>query len=82
MLSGVNAHVHGNKTDNYKNVSINADFNSKRVFFTVEDERKGFNPERIQDPVANIGTIMERDIAERLVKLCHNTVPCRVFSSV
>ncbi len=60
----INAFTHGNKEDTGKAVSITEYIDCKEVIIAIEDEGEGFDPDSITDPVANLETIMERDIEE------------------
>lgn len=46
-----NAILHGNKCQEYKDVSIKCHQNGKTIKFWVSDEGKGFNPKHIPNPV-------------------------------
>lgn len=45
-----NAIIHGNKSDESKNVTIHAHQNEQGISFCVTDEGKGFNPAYVKDP--------------------------------
>ena len=47
-----NAILHGNKQDKNKKVHINFEFEKTRLVVSIKDEGKGFNPEKISDPLA------------------------------
>ena len=47
-----NAIIHGNKTDSTKQVRVGFYIENSNLAITVEDEGKGFNPEKIPDPTA------------------------------
>ncbi len=45
-----NAIVHGNKSDNQKNVSLNLSLENSQIRFTVKDQGTGFDFENLADP--------------------------------
>lgn len=47
-----NAIIHGNKQDKNKKVHIKFEFKDNRLIVRVRDEGKGFNPQKISDPLA------------------------------
>ncbi len=47
-----NSIIHGNQADPYKNVRVQCRPNGQRLKFTITDEGKGFNPERLPDPTS------------------------------
>lgn len=46
-----NGILHGNKSDPNKHVLVTCVFSEKKLTFTVEDEGKGFKPEKIPNPL-------------------------------
>ncbi len=45
-----NAILHGNKSDNQKNVSLNLSLEKSQIKFTVKDQGPGFDYENLADP--------------------------------
>lgn len=45
-----NAILHGNKSDNKKNVSLNLSLEKSQIKFTVKDQGEGFDHENLADP--------------------------------
>lgn len=59
-----NAIIHGNKSDESKNVELTLEMTENTVVITVKDQGKGFNPNNLPDPTApeNIEKIGGRGI--------------------
>jgi len=47
-----NAILHGNKQDKNKKVHINFEFEKTKLVVSIKDEGKGFNPDKVSDPLA------------------------------
>jgi len=47
-----NAIIHGNKQDKNKKVHIKFEFEATRLVVSIKDEGKGFNPDKVSDPLA------------------------------
>jgi len=47
-----NAILHGNKQDKNKKVHIKFEFENRRLVVSIKDEGKGFNPDKVSDPLA------------------------------
>ena len=46
----INAHKHGNRFDQHKNITIEYDIRPDRVVIRIRDEGEGFDPAKIPDP--------------------------------
>jgi serine/threonine-protein kinase RsbW len=47
-----NAIIHGNKQDKNKKVFVEFVFEGKKIIVKVKDQGKGFNPNKLSDPIA------------------------------
>lgn len=47
-----NSIIHGNQQDPHKKVLVNSCLRRQKLQFTIQDEGKGFNHRRVQDPTA------------------------------
>ena len=50
--AAVNAILHGNEYDPGRQIEVSLENTGKDLIFTVADEGKGFDPEKIPDPLA------------------------------
>ena len=50
--AAVNAVLHGNEYDPGRQIEVSLENTGKDLIFTVADEGKGFDPEKIPDPLA------------------------------
>ncbi len=59
-----NAIIHGNGKDKNKEVDLSLEIGKEKLFFTIKDQGKGFNPDALPDPTApeNILSIGGRGI--------------------
>jgi serine/threonine-protein kinase RsbW len=48
----INAIIHGNKLDPEKKVFVNAEVDSKRIVWTIDDQGNGFDVNKLPDPTA------------------------------
>ena len=54
-----NAINHGNKSSEAKSVKVTISRNGKNISITILDEGEGFNPEEIEDPLADENLLKE-----------------------
>jgi serine/threonine-protein kinase RsbW len=54
-----NAVMHGNRHDPAKKVTVDLDIQTDRVAISVQDEGRGFDPDRLPDPVAKENLMRE-----------------------
>ncbi len=54
-----NAILHGNRSSDVKTVKVTIARNSKDISITVVDEGQGFNPDEIEDPLADENLLKE-----------------------
>jgi len=54
-----NAIFHGNKSDRRKKVYLTCELSTERLILTVKDSGKGFNPERINNPLNEANLLRE-----------------------
>ncbi|UCE24918.1 MAG: ATP-binding protein [Candidatus Zixiibacteriota bacterium] len=54
-----NAILHGNRSSDVKTVKVTIARNSKDISITVVDEGQGFNPDDIEDPLADENLLKE-----------------------
>lgn len=50
--AAVNAVLHGNEYDPARQIEVSLENTGKDLIFTVADEGKGFDPEKVPDPLA------------------------------
>ena len=62
----INAFIHGNKGDPAKTVSVKTEIDFSSAVFIIEDQRAGFNPEKVPDPSSRIEDLIEMDNEKEL----------------